>query len=139
MDGCSRMDVTQSEGDLPDFNQSEHQKRHQYTHPAFKLVLHLQILFYCKIKTSNAQSQNTCNMAMVQIWQLAQLPYCCWCQRIKCDTFVFYIFSKCLVFKTILVFQLNVFKSLFCKKKQLSESCLTRRSILEKFSSLNPH
>ena len=24
MDGRSRMDVTQSEGDLPDFNQSEH-------------------------------------------------------------------------------------------------------------------
>ena len=24
MDGCSRMDVTQSEGDLPDFNKSEH-------------------------------------------------------------------------------------------------------------------
>ena len=28
MDGRSRIDVTQSEGDQPDFNQSEHQKRH---------------------------------------------------------------------------------------------------------------
>ena len=48
MDGHSSVDVTQSECDLPDFNQSEHQKRHQYTHPAFELVLHPEILFYCR-------------------------------------------------------------------------------------------
>ena len=46
MDVCSRMDVTQSEGDLLDSNQSE-PKKGQLVHPSkIELVLHSNNLFH---------------------------------------------------------------------------------------------
>jgi len=43
---CSSVDATQSEGDPPDPNQSEHQKCHQHTQPAPELLVHPEIPFY---------------------------------------------------------------------------------------------